>query len=322
MLCDAGEFLRRPPYDTLRCGRGFGHFAAVDALTPRKDGLTMKFLTATLSLAALMGATALSGCTQGTVDDLRNANRVQAQRISELELQNESLNSTTQALRQQVQQSDASALEAEKRRAEAATQLQAAMAMYADLEGRLNSINPIMLPPELDEALRALAAAHPDLMVYDPKRGMVQLTSDLTFDLGSADLKGEAQSSLKQLAGVLTGAAASSYEVRIVGHTDNVPIKNVGTRAKHPTNVHLSVHRAISVRDAIVGAGVAAGRCSVAGWGEFRPVVPNPAAGGARANRRVEIFLVPSAYAGPSEADTISQPTPPAPTSVSDEPLK
>jgi len=283
----------------------------------------MRFLTATLSLATLIGAASLSGCTQGAVDDLRNANRVQAQRISELEVQNESLNSTTQALRQQVQQSDAGALEAEKRRAEAATQLQAAMAMYSDLEGRLNSINPVMLPPELDEALRALAAAHPDLMVYDAKRGMVQLTSDLTFDLGSADLKGEAQNSLKQLAGVLSGASAASYEVRIVGHTDNVPIKNVGTRAKHPTNVHLSVHRAISVRDAIVGGGVAAGRCSVAGWGEFRPVVANPAAGGARANRRVEIFLVPSTYAGVSEADAMSQPraSQPAPT-ASDEPMK
>lgn len=318
MLCDAGEFPRIPPYDTLIRGRGVRHFAAVDAPTPRKDGLTMRFLTATLSLAMLIGAATLSGCTQGAVDDLRNANRVQAQRISELELQSESLNSTTQALRKQVQQSDASALEAERRRAEAATQLQAAMAMYSDLEGRLNSINPVMLPPELDEALRSLAAAHPDLMIYDPKRGMVQLTSDLTFDLGSADLKGEAASSLKQLAAVLSGAAASSYEVRIVGHTDNVPIKNVGTRAKHPTNVHLSVHRAISVRDAIVGAGVSAGRCSVAGWGEFRPVVPNPAVGGARANRRVEIFLVPSTYTGVSVGDAMSQPAAAAP----EEPMK
>ena len=283
----------------------------------------MRFLTATLSLITLIGVASLAGCTQGTVDDLRNANRVQAQRIAELEVQNESLNSTTQALRQQVQQSDASALEAEKRRAEAASQLQAAMAMYADLEGRLNSINPVMLPPELDEALRALAAQYPDLMIYDAKRGMVQMTSDLTFDLGSADLKSDAQSSLGKLAEVLKGAAASSYEVRIVGHTDNVPIKNVGTRAKHPTNVHLSVHRAISVRDAIVGAGVAAGRCSVAGWGEFRPVVANPAVGGARANRRVEIFLVPSTYAGlDADEGTPEAVSAPAPAPTDDEPMK
>lgn len=282
----------------------------------------MRFLTATLSLAALIGASSLTGCTQGTVDDLRNANRVQAARIAELEQNVESLNSTTQALRQQVKQADSSALEAERRRAEAASQLQSAMAMYTDLEERLNSIDPVMLPPELDEALRQLAAAHPELMVYDPKRGMVQLTSDLTFDLGSADLKGEAQSSLQQLADVLKGASASTYEVRIVGHTDNVPIRNVGTRAKHPTNVHLSVHRAISVRDAIVGAGVAPGRCSVAGWGEFRPVVANPAAGGARANRRVEIFLVPSTYTGGGSEGTPEAAPSAEPVSAEPEPLK
>ncbi len=280
----------------------------------------MRSISRSLTLVTALGFTVLAGCSQGTVDDLRHTVRVQQQRISELEVQNESLNSTTQALRRQVQAADSSSLEAERRRAEAAAQLQAAMAMYADLEQRLNDLDLMVLPPELDEALRALAARHPELMIYDPKRGMVQFLSDLTFDLGSADLKSEAQSSLRQLAEVLKGAPAAGYEIRVVGHTDNVPIRNVGTRAKHPTNVHLSVHRAISVRDALVGAGVAAGRCSVAGWGEFRPVVANPAAGGARANRRVEIFLVPSSYSGPSAEG--SAPEAVAPTRQPEEPLK
>jgi len=280
----------------------------------------MRLLSSSLTLVAALGFTLLAGCSQGTVDDLRHTVRVQQQRISELEVQTESLNSTTQALRRQVQAADGSSLEAERRRAEAASQLQAAMAMYVDLEQRLNDLDLMVLPPELDEALRALAARNPDLMIYDPKRGMVQFLSDLTFDLGSADLKSEAQTSLRQLADVLKGAPAAGYEIRVVGHTDNVPIRNVGTRAKHPTNVHLSVHRAISVRDAMVSAGVAAGRCSVAGWGEFRPVVANPAAGGARANRRVEIFLVPSSYSGPSAEGSTAEAA--APTRAPEEPLK
>lgn len=281
----------------------------------------MRLLSRTLTLTTALGLAGLVGCSQGTVDDLRHTVRVQQQRISELEVQNESLNSTTQALRRQVESADKSSLEAERRRAEAASQLQAAMAMYADLEQRLNDLDLMVLPPELDEALRALAARHPELMIYDPKRGMVQFLSDLTFDLGSADLKSEAQSSLRQLADVLKGAPAAGYEIRVVGHTDNVPIRNVGTRAKHPTNVHLSVHRAISVRDALVSAGVAAGRCSVAGWGEFRPVVANPAAGGARANRRVEIFLVASSYSGPSAEGSTAEAAAPA-NSAPLEPLK
>lgn len=280
----------------------------------------MRLFSRSLTLLAALGFSVLAGCSQGRVDDLDHQVRVQQQRISELEVQNESLNSTTQALRSQVEASGKSALEAERRRAEAASQLQAAMAMYADLEQRLNDMDLMVLPPELDEALRALAASNPDLMIYDPKRGMVQFLSDLTFDLGSADLKSEAQTSLQRLAEVLKSAPAAGYEIRVVGHTDNVPIRNVGTRAKHPTNVHLSVHRAISVRDALVSAGVAASRCSVAGWGEFRPVVANPAAGGARANRRVEIFLVPSAYTGPSAEGSTADAAPAS--AAPPEPLK
>ncbi len=280
----------------------------------------MRLFSRSFTLLAALGFSVLAGCSQGTVDDLRHQVRVQQQRISELEVQNESLDSTTQALRRQVESADRSALEAERRRAEAASQLQAAMAMYADLEQRLNDMDLMVLPPELDEALRALAASNPELMIYDPKRGMVQFLSDLTFDLGSADLKSDAQNSLQRLADVLKSAPAAGYEIRVVGHTDNVPIRNVGTRSKHPTNVHLSVHRAISVRDALVSAGVAAGRCSVAGWGEFRPVVANPAAGGARANRRVEIFLVPSSYTGPSAEGSTADA---APTNAAPpEPLK
>ncbi|NCF41171.1 MAG: OmpA family protein, partial [Planctomycetia bacterium] len=63
-------------------------------------------------------------------------------------------------------------------------------------------------------------------------------------------------------------------------------------RAKHPTNMHLSTHRAISVRDALVKDGIAANRVQVAGYGEFRPVAENGKRGSAT-NRRVEIFLTP-----------------------------
>jgi chemotaxis protein MotB len=57
----------------------------------------------------------------------------------------------------------------------------------------------------------------------------------------------------------------------------------------------LSVHRAIAVKGVLSRAGIAPVRLSVAGYGQFRPVVPNDSQG-ARANRRVEIFLVPYSY--------------------------
>jgi chemotaxis protein MotB len=138
-----------------------------------------------------------------------------------------------------------------------------------------------------------LAAQYPNLLTFDPERGMLRFASDFTFALGSADLSASAQTSLAQLATILNTGTAANFEVRIVGHTDNVPISNPSTRAKHPTNWHLSAHRSISVGSALISDGIAPTRVQVAGCGEYRPIVSNPAKGGAAANRRVEIFLVP-----------------------------
>ncbi|MGI9015073.1 MAG: OmpA/MotB family protein [Phycisphaerales bacterium] len=149
-----------------------------------------------------------------------------------------------------------------------------------------------ILPAEVNLALQRLADQHPGLLTYDPQQGMVRFSSDLTFDLGSADLKPEAAQSLRALAGILNDPALGSYEVRVVGHTDAVPIVNEGTKRNHPTNLHLSVHRAISVADALRSGSVDPRRVQVAGYGQYRPVV-REAAGGAAQNRRVEIFIVP-----------------------------
>ncbi|MEM9083812.1 MAG: OmpA family protein [Planctomycetota bacterium] len=144
---------------------------------------------------------------------------------------------------------------------------------------------------ETDRALRQLAQSSPDLIVYDPELGMVRFASDLTFNSGSVEVKSAARNGLTSLAGVLTGLG-SGYDIRVVGHTDNVPISS--SRRNHPTNRHLSVHRAIAVSEVLQQAGVPASRLETSGWGEYRPAVQNNASGGTAANRRVEIFLAPS----------------------------
>ena len=71
------------------------------------------------------------------------------------------------------------------------------------------------------------------------------------------------------------------------------------TKAKHPTNWHLSAHRAISVQKILAGAGVAESRTAVVGMGEFRPIEPNKAnKGGNPRNRRVEMYIVPAKSIG------------------------
>ncbi len=235
-----------------------------------------------LAVAAMLSL----GCVaQREADDLKTLYRNSQEQVVELQERLAEAQARIAALMGEAgSESDALASAIAER-----DRLQAAL---ADAEERLRNAGAVALPAELDDALSQLAGANPQLMSYDAERGMVKLRSDLTFALGSADVSAGATNTLGSLARIFNSPAAAQYEVRVVGHTDNVPIKNVGTRAKHPTNWHLSVHRAISVMQVLGKAGVPQNRMSVAGYGEHQPVVANPAAGGAEANRRVELFLV------------------------------
>jgi chemotaxis protein MotB len=164
------------------------------------------------------------------------------------------------------------------------------LADYERLLKQVGNLNMGPLPAELNKALADLAAQYPDVLTFDQRSGMLRFSSDFTFASGSAALNANAQTLVQKLASILNTPVAQPFEVKVVGHTDNQPIRRVASQ--HPSNMHLSAHRAISVRDALVGDGVAANRMQVAGYGEFRPIVPNGANGAAQ-NRRVEIFLAP-----------------------------
>jgi flagellar motor protein MotB len=163
----------------------------------------------------------------------------------------------------------------------------------ADYLSRISSLEIGPLPIDLASALDQVAAAYPELVSFDVQRGMLRFNSDFTFDLGSAELAGDAQPTIMAIADIMNSASAHAFDARVVGHTDNVPIRRAETIRKYPTNLYLSVARSISVRDALVSAGVGPARLEVAGWGEFHPVVANGTRG-ATENRRVELYFVPS----------------------------
>lgn len=167
------------------------------------------------------------------------------------------------------------------------------VAKYDQLLQRVSQLEFGPLPVELELALDHLASAYPELLSFDADHGVLRFASDFTFDLGSAEVKPDAEATIVTLADILNSDEASAFELRLIGHTDNVPVERPATRQRHPTNVYLSVHRAISVRDLLVTAGVAPARIQVAGYGEFRPIVANGKKGAA-ANRRVELVMVPT----------------------------
>lgn len=146
------------------------------------------------------------------------------------------------------------------------------------------------LPPELSIALQEFAKTS-DMIVFDEETGILKFKSDFLFRSGSADVADDAKASVAALSKILNSEAGKPFDVIIAGYTDNDPIKH--SMAQHPTNWHLSSHRAIGVLTEMEKAGVESARLSARGFGEFRPIGPNDDPKGKAANRRVEIYIVP-----------------------------
>jgi chemotaxis protein MotB len=133
----------------------------------------------------------------------------------------------------------------------------------------------------------------------------VDMVDEVLFDSGEATLKPAGATVLGKLASVL--ARTEDRRIEVQGHTDNVPI--TGALAKRfPTNWELSAVRATNVvRYLQEQAKLDPARLSAAGYAEFRPRGPNDTEAGRKANRRIEILLVPMPAAGQEAAATPSQ---------------
>ncbi len=281
----------------------------------------MNRLFPVLVLSGLAVAT-LSGCaTDQKYAQLDAAYRSTLAQNQDLEAQLDALNQEIRLLQQRLSDQEGGLTGAEGTNAELRQRLAKLMEDYRALESRLNNMD-VVLNPETDAALRALAESNPGVLTYDAKRGMLRFSSDLTFASGSTEVQPAGKQALDALARVLGSPSASVYDIRIVGHTDSVPISSA-TAARHPTNTHLSAHRAISVRDVLATDGISRDRMEVGGWGEYRPAVPNrPGRAGTPENRRVEVFLVASGSANIPSGVTEPAPSAPAPSGRAFEPVK
>jgi chemotaxis protein MotB len=261
-----------------------------------------------LALAAMTSMGSVGCVAQRQYDQLNELYRRSQGQIEDLKAQLEEANSRIAAL-QAAAGADADMM---SQLAAARAERDRLAAALADAERRLREAGrSVALPEALDSALMQLAAQHPDLLTYDPALGMVKFRSDMTFALGSTQVRPEAQAVLAKFAAIVRSPAAAGYETRIVGHTDNVPVTNPANRQKFEDNWGLSAFRAIAVMRVLSQAGVQQDRMSVMGYGEQHPVVPNPARGGAEANRRVEIYLVASQYTAPAGGAAAPEPAAP-----------
>ena len=119
---------------------------------------------------------------------------------------------------------------------------------------------------------------------------VITFLADVLFDSGKAKLKPESYPAIDKVARVLKDNVPN-LKVGIEGHTDNQPIQYSGWRS----NWELSTGRALSVLHYLIDErGVAPGRLSVIGYGEFQAVASNDSSEGRQANRRVEVVILPA----------------------------
>ena len=169
-----------------------------------------------------------------------------------------------------------------------------------ELNGRYaDAINKVgtgqVLPEPLNNALQTFASQNPDLVDFDPSKGMVKFKSDVVFNTGSADLQPNARQAIARFAQILNSPDARGYELMVVGHTDNTRVVNPATiKAGHLDNWFLSAHRAISVGTDLQRNNVSPERVTVAGCAEQRPVSSNTTSQGKQMNRRVEVLILPN----------------------------
>ena len=118
------------------------------------------------------------------------------------------------------------------------------------------------------------------------ERGIeVEMKSKMLFSSGSARLSRDALGVLKGVAQIIKPLP---NQIRVEGHTDNVPIKTV----TFPSNWELSAARAASVVHLFTRFDVNSSRMAAIGFGEFRPIATNEQEEGRQKNRRVAMVIM------------------------------
>ena len=142
---------------------------------------------------------------------------------------------------------------------------------------------------DLTLALASQIAARTVALEMGPDGLVISLREAGFFDSGSATPKPATLPTLRAIAARLSG---TPYELRIEGHTDNVPIHN----AEFDSNWELSAARATHIaRMFLEMKAIPPDRISAAGYAEYHPVASNDTVAGRAENRRVDLVVLPRA---------------------------
>jgi chemotaxis protein MotB len=240
--------------------------------------VNMMVRSITLGSAVVASAVLVGGCvTQETFD---KAQGEKAQEISALQQERAALERQKTTLEQ-----DRAALEREQARLRAENEalesqkqqlLNASKRSQSQYDALVANLNQEVQKGQLQ------VRRYKDMLTVD-------VAEQLFFDSGRATLKETGKAVLQKVA-----EAMQAYEdkaIRVVGHTDNVPITG-GLQKVFPSNWELSAARATTVVRFLQDAGIAPERLIATGRAEYAPVASNDDPEGRQKNRRIEITLI------------------------------
>jgi len=139
---------------------------------------------------------------------------------------------------------------------------------------------------QLESALGDEIRQHEIQMRVTPEGLVVSLREVGFFNSGQAELLKNGYDTLTRIATILGGRG---FEIRVEGHTDNVPVHN----SRFKSNWELSTARATAVVSLLIEHhGFDPLLVSAAGYSEYRPIESNGTARGRAANRRVDLVVV------------------------------
>jgi len=142
-----------------------------------------------------------------------------------------------------------------------------------------------LLKNRIEKALAGEIVAG-DVVVRQSGEGLVVSLREIGFfDTGSDAIKASSAGAFSRLADILR---QTNREIRIEGHTDNVPIHN----SRFSSNWDLSTARATAtVRLLIQKYSLRPELLGASGYAEYRPVSSNESPEGRAANRRVDVVI-------------------------------
>ena len=151
------------------------------------------------------------------------------------------------------------------------------------------SDDPVDIPVDAEETF--LKETGGQVVMQDVEGGFkLVFGHKLMFESGKAVIKEEMKPILDQVAKFIK---ASSFQVYIDGHTDNIPIKG----KEFPSNTSLSLARAYNVMIYLIKEDdVGSDNLCMTGYGDKHPIASNDTPEGRERNRRVEMIFKGKTY--------------------------